>query len=1734
MRKIRLLFAAVLSMIAWTGVMAQSGTGAQNDPFVVKTAAELNNLRTLLVSGSMNYVVLENDVDMAAIEDWFPLFNNVDPYPQFDFDGKGHVIRNLTSKTDGAYDYCGLFGVLCGNVRNLGVENADVTCTGGTGIIAGYLGHSQYGQTCYVENVWVTGKLSASGYCGGMFGNIANESHITNCYANVEVNGASDLTGGIIGRVRAKVEMANVYAAGSINKGGGIIGGGFQDATAAGSYKNVAVWNNTENNFGPARESDVLSGIIYYDGTNFADLQSQVVAWDPTVWSCDMESGSYPVLSFPEDSPYEAALASINDGAQYRIFTDVSGTKYYVTAGGTLTADKAKGDAFTFAKVTGGDFVVDEAGTKAVGIQLTSSAGTRFTNGPLSDNKAVLEVSNFATSTDNRAGWESQVFFLKDGKYAIRTCNVAYGESSWADAGRTFWTYTVDPVDPEYSYDPAYVWELESYTETPEQQEALAKVQAWPVYVQSAAGLVKDASKFYSNAKESSEGSYEALVDDDYSTFFHSAWSAGSAVDEDHYLQAELSEATQKFEFYFKKRQQNNNNRPTTIVISASNDGENFTEITTLDSGFPTDAAVIDYFSDEVDLGAKYKYVRFTVTATNNGATNGNTETPRVFFTFSEFYLFPEAAAQLGAIYNNYASVMPGDLTDADVTQINTIDMALKSAISTVTVTYVLTDGAGSIIETKEVVQKPYSDVEIPSAWASNSKFFDYTANGTIGDTDCTITVVRSLKAGYVGALSQLSNNKAYNIICDRGAMLTNGTTIASTASGDYASADPGQFAIVNFEDKYFLYSVADAKFVLNNGYLADKLENGAFDALQMTPKTTPYFMFYYTVSEGTNYGVNTNGSGNLGGIVINDWMNADPGNQYYMVEAADFDATAPLAALDAYFHPGFTVTYVVKDEFGNTIFTSDPEPSEEGATITALPAKYQRAYYTYREGTVEVTEPNTEYVVTAVWNGPFTISADFASAKWYNMTMRGTWYVTSDVKDGDGAYKTQNANIMGLGEDSYQWAFVGDGYNGFQIFNKAEGAEKSFGWTDATATNAGIPTVMDNGEGHHFWKIVASTNTSVPANAFCLNVPGTNLYINQYGGAGGSVKFWNSANNVGDPGSAFNVSDVPSDFSEYVVSDVAPAMEATGYFTFTEAAKAAIGYDPAYKESCSFETFKSMMAKIKEALNDVNNFVLPETGYYTLTNKQYGTFMGIDPSDANVYGNYKAANAAKQVVTLTKVGDATYTISLMGKFAPATVAQSGQVTAAAEAGTYSVIVPAVGYAAFSPTPDQQYSYLHCASGGSVVGWESSADASQWAVAQATGIQITVGEAGYATAYLPFPVEVGQTISVPAAIGTWTFDDPENLMAGTGVATMHATDDGVAAVEGGAIKVAKGAYLKMETGINTNALGTYTFMMDVMLPADKGTDGSLSAYSALFQNKPANDGDGSLFFYWHKTNGRRIGVNAGGLGYGGSLETGTWYRVVFSCENSIPTVYVNGVKVGAATSAVAEHWTLQNVVLFFADNDGEENEILADEIRFWDVALDEAEVAMLGTYGNVVPEPKQVAAYTAKITDTYLTLNPVEGIIPELTAVILKGEPAVYEFAIPAPEVMPDGALGVYDDTVDGSQALAKEAVIEDNDLQGTLEPIEAAGKYVLAQPEGKDVCFYEATSGTIAAGKAYLEYEGAAGIKAFYFNFDGDPTGIANVEKVVENGAIYNVAGQRLNKMQRGINIVNGKKILK
>ena len=106
--------------------------------------------------------------------------------------------------------------------------------------------------------------------------------------------------------------------------------------------------------------------------------------------------------------------------------------------------------------------------------------------------------------------------------------------------------------------------------------------------------------------------------------------------------------------------------------------------------------------------------------------------------------------------------------------------------------------------------------------------------------------------------------------------------------------------------------------------------------------------------------------------------------------------------------------------------------------------------------------------------------------------------------------------------------------------------------------------------------------------------------------------------------------------------------------------------------------------------------------------------------------------------------------------------------------------------------------------------------------------------------------------------------------------------------------------------------------------------------------------------------------------------------------------------------------------------------------------------------------------------------------------------------------------------------------VAEGNDLNASKTDIVADGtQYVLANA-ANGVGFYKA-EGNIPAGMGYIELDGIGPlVKALFFAEDGE-TAInnVNVNDNVNNAAIYNIAGQRINKLQKGINIVNGKKVL-
>lgn len=101
--------------------------------------------------------------------------------------------------------------------------------------------------------------------------------------------------------------------------------------------------------------------------------------------------------------------------------------------------------------------------------------------------------------------------------------------------------------------------------------------------------------------------------------------------------------------------------------------------------------------------------------------------------------------------------------------------------------------------------------------------------------------------------------------------------------------------------------------------------------------------------------------------------------------------------------------------------------------------------------------------------------------------------------------------------------------------------------------------------------------------------------------------------------------------------------------------------------------------------------------------------------------------------------------------------------------------------------------------------------------------------------------------------------------------------------------------------------------------------------------------------------------------------------------------------------------------------------------------------------------------------------------------------------------------------------------------LTGTLEPIASVeqGNYLLQNQDGK-VGFYKVNKDglKLGANRCYLtKSAGSAGVKAFYLD---EETAIKALESLTSGKAeIYDLNGRKLSKMQKGVNIVNGVKVL-
>ncbi|MDP1676043.1 MAG: T9SS type A sorting domain-containing protein [Bacteroidota bacterium] len=228
---------------------------------------------------------------------------------------------------------------------------------------------------------------------------------------------------------------------------------------------------------------------------------------------------------------------------------------------------------------------------------------------------------------------------------------------------------------------------------------------------------------------------------------------------------------------------------------------------------------------------------------------------------------------------------------------------------------------------------------------------------------------------------------------------------------------------------------------------------------------------------------------------------------------------------------------------------------------------------------------------------------------------------------------------------------------------------------------------------------------------------------------------------------------------------------------------------------------------------------------------------------------------------------------------------------------------------------------------------------------------------------------------IPARQGWWKFDDNANILkAETGTAlNLVGTHQIIAGptAGNGAVRIGIGSYYTMRHGIIANGGGTlvneYTLMIDFKVS-------SLDKWKCFFQTDISNTSDGECFI---NQTAATIGVAA--TGYSSfSITANEWYRFTISVKNGTQfKYYIDGQLINNGTvQAVDGRFALDSLLLMFADNDGEDDNIDCAEIAIWNSALSATDIATLGGYGHyIAPKTTPITQYLQSPSPTSIYIS---------------------------------------------------------------------------------------------------------------------------------------------------------------
>ena len=427
--------------------------------------------------------------------------------------------------------------------------------------------------------------------------------------------------------------------------------------------------------------------------------------------------------------------------------------------------------------------------------------------------------------------------------------------------------------------------------------------------------------------------------------------------------------------------------------------------------------------------------------------------------------------------------------------------------------------------------------------------------------------------------------------------------------------------------------------------------------------------------------------------------------------------------------------------------------------------------------------------------NLPFKESDSYENAIWQVIDMHSnennyTWKFVAADEPVETPVVAKSLNEM-LG-DEYYWAFVGNFFDGFKIYNKKAGGDLTL----RKAETGNTISVMSSTDDKNQFKVYSSTAID---GAFCFKLDGDDYYLNkQAEGDKKILKGWNQTDNGSSCRSFSPASFLISTAESY---STIPA-GAVGSPKDESLVEGVVSVLPAVKEDEYNISKTAELSALLVQLEASEKYSLETGKPYRLQNLFRESMVAFDGTN-RVKSPIGKTDVSNIWLFENAATDGKFYIKNLSANAYMKAADGGNDLVATDGAEYTVAP--LGCAQYNL---QSGGNLVIYGGGSLGSWSPNPLGSDgaWYIIPATDIEVVVDEAGYATTYLPFAVTL-----------------PEGVKA-------YAVD----AVDGDVAKLVEKADIPANTGAIIAGEGTHT--LDIVATATADWTGNLLKGS----NVPAN------------------------------------------------------------------------------------------------------------------------------------------------------------------------------------------------------------------------------------------------------------------------------------------------------